>query len=66
VFIEGKAPNHDTAGLQTDSILNYSFESTIPIRIREGDKLDIIQVQILTPRVRSGSAKTAPSHIAHE
>jgi hypothetical protein len=32
----------------------------ILVRIREGDKLDKISVQILTPGVKSGSAVTAP------
>jgi hypothetical protein len=36
----------------------------ILVRIREGDKLDKIMVQILMPGVKSGSAVTAPSHTA--
>jgi hypothetical protein len=36
----------------------------ILVRIREGDKLDKIRVQILVPGVKSGSAVTAPDHTA--
>jgi hypothetical protein len=38
----------------------------ILVRNREGDKLDMILVQILTLGVKSGSAITVPGHTTRE